>query len=348
MASAGPRSSSSRSEACLLSFQRVARIGVVVVGMLLAAGLGGCSQPPAEEPEFVFGRTGMGPLEFNYPRAAVIAPGGLLYVVDKAGRIQCFSQKGEFERVWRTPEIDKGKPTGLGCGPDGRIYAADTHYSRVLVYEPDGTLVRMFGEFGDGPGQFRLPTDVAVNAKGEIYVSEYGGNDRVSKFTPDWKFITSFGGSAYASSTMPDAPTGSLATQPAEAAMVRPQAILVAPDQTLWIADSCNHRICHFDADGKLLGTFGKLGRESGELNFPYNIDRLSDGTLLVCEYGNNRIQRFSAAGKPLGFWGRTGRHPGELAYPWALAIGQRDRVFVVDSGNNRVQVVDGLRVGHL
>lgn len=288
----------------------------------------GCAQSPTEAPEFLFGRTGMGVLEFNYPRAATVAPNGLLYVVDKAGRIQAFTQAGEFAYLWRTPEIERGKPTGLGSGPDSRVYAADTHYSRVLVFEPDGTLVRMFGEFGEAPGQFHLPTDVAVNARGEIYVSEYGGNDRVSKFTPDWQFILSFG-----------------AAGSGPGAMVRPQAIHVARDQTLWIADSCNHRICHFDADGNFLSAFGALGEAVGALNFPYNVERLDDGTLLVCEYGNNRIQRFTETGESLGIWGRAGRGRGELAYPWALAIGRQDRVFVIDSGNNRVQVVDARRV---
>lgn len=267
----------------------------------------------------------MGPLEFNYPRAAAISPNGDLYVVDKGGRIQRFTQGGEYVLDWRMPEIDAGKPTGLGIAGDGRVFAADTHYSRVVIFDADGNQVRTIGQLGNGAGQFQLPTDVAIDADGFVYVSEYGGNDRISKFTPDLEYMSSFGG-----------------RDSGESSLERPQSLLIAPDRTLWVADACNHRICHFDLDGKWLGTFGSPGHALGELWFPYSIDMLSDGTLVVCEYGNNRIQRFDASGRSLGIWGVAGRQPGELAYPWALAVGDHDHVFVIDSGNNRVQVIDG------
>jgi len=296
---------------------------------LSASAVPGCRPaaiPGTLPPLLLFGRTGMGPGEFNYPRAAAINDDGLLYVVDKAGRIQALTQTGEFVRAWRMPEIDAGKPTGLGIAPDGTVYAADTHYARVMFFSPDGECLGTFGSFGEGPGQFRLPTDVAVDRRGFIYVSEYGGNDRISKFSPQRQYLFSFGG-----------------RDAGEASLERPQALLIAPDATLWVADACNHRIGHFDADGRFLGAFGRAGHEIGQLWFPYSLDLLSDGTLAVCEYGNNRVQRFDPAGRSLGTWGGAGRRPGQLAYPWALAVGDDDRVLIIDSGNNRVQVVAGL-----
>ena len=223
------------------------------------------------------------------------------------------------------PEWSAGKPTGLGIGPDGKVYAADTHYARVMVFEPDGKPAGQFGSQGDGPGQFRMPTDVAINAGGEIYVSEYGGNDRISKFSPDRRYLLSFGG--------PDA---------SEARLQRPQALLLDTDGSLWVADACNHRICHFTAEGRWIEAIGHAGSGPGELRFPYGLDRLSDGTFVVCEYGNNRVQRLDRTGRSLGTWGSAGRRPGQIAYPWAAAVGPQDRMFVLDSGNNRVQVVDG------
>lgn len=292
----------------------------VLIGV--AAALGGCGEQPVS-PVTVVGQTGAGLGGFNYPRGIAVDPrDGSVYVVDKAGRIQRLTPAGRFLRDFRVPQIDAGKPIGLGVAPDGRVFVADTHYSRVLIFSPSGELLGSFGEHGDGPLQFRLPTDVKIDSDGFVYVAEYGGNDRISKLSPELDFLFSFGG------------PGS-----GEAALRRPQRLAVDPRGGLWVADSCNHRIAHFDRDGKFLGAFGRLGDGRGELRFPYGLDLLSDGTLVVCEYGNNRVQRFSRAGQSLGTWGLAGRSPGELAYPWAVAAVADDRLIVVDSGNNRLQV---------
>lgn len=298
------------------------RIALYACAVLFAPGCGDSSN--STSPVLLqFGRTGIGACEFNYPRAIARAPSGEIFVVDKAGRIQGFSDEGAYRVAWRMPEIRAGKPTGLGIGPDGRVYAADTHYARVKIFKPDGTPDGEFGGFGDVPGQFRLPTDVAIDTSGNVYVSEYGGNDRISRFTPDLKCVATF----------PDR---------AKFPLNRPQSLAFDRDGSLWVADSCNHRIVRLSPDGEVLAAFGSLGEAPGEFRFPYNVEPLSDGTIVVCEYGNNRVQHLTRDGKSLGFWGRAGRETGQLAYPWALTVGRNDRVYAVDSGNNRVQVFDG------
>ncbi|MBN1345287.1 MAG: hypothetical protein JXQ73_21520 [Phycisphaerae bacterium] len=270
-----------------------------------------------------FGETGLGEGEFSYPRAIAINPEGLVYVVDKSGRIQRFAPDGTWQLQWSMPEFRNGKPTGLTVDTKGRVFVADTHYYRVMVFDRDGKKLGDFGSQGRGDGQFELPTDVAIDREGFVYVSEYGGNDRISKYTPDWKFVASFGG--------PDS---------GPAALSRPSGLLFDENDDLWVADACNHRICRFDRSGKLLSTFGSLGDKAGQLSYPYDIDLLSDGTLLVCEYGNNRLQRFDRSGRSLGTWGTAGRKLGQLAYPWGVAVGQDRKVYVVDSGNSRIQIV--------
>lgn len=306
------------------------RAGRLRRGILGAVGwllLTGCGKAPLHDVpglRQIFGRTGMGPIEFSYPRA-MVRSGERFYIVDKAARIQCFEPSGDYVLEWRMPEFSAGKPTGLGAGPDGRIYAADTHYARVMVYEADGKFVASFGHKGNSPGEFNMPTDVALAPNGDIYVGEYGGNDRISRFTPRYEFVQSFGG--------PDS---------GEARLQRPQALAFDTAGELWVADAGNHRICRFSTDGRLEATFGQRGSGPGELSFPYGIDFLSDGTLVVAEYGNNRIQHFSRTGECLGIWGSAGRAPGQVAYPWAVAVGRDDVVWVLDSGNNRVQVIAG------
>ncbi len=272
----------------------------------------------------LFGSTGAGPGQFNYPRAIARSADGWIVVVDKGGRVQRLDARGRFLNAWTMPETLAGKPTGLCVAPDGRIFIADTHYARVMVFSPQGEVLTRFGAFGDAPGQFRLPTDVLVDFAGCIYVSEYGGNDRISKFSPRWEYLFSFGGR-----DSPDARTE------------RPQSLAIAKDGTLWVADACNHRVLRFDSDGRLLKQIGELGGAPGQFRFPYNVEPLSDGTLVVTEQGNNRVQRLREDGTSLGIWGRAGRAAGELAYPWALVVDAADRAYILDSGNNRIQVID-------
>ena len=314
--------------------------GAVILLTALCSLLVGCDERggSSDEPAVVgsFGRTGSGDGEFMYPRAIDICPDGSIWVVDKTGRVQHLAagkgakdMGGEFLGAFRMPLIEAGKPTGLTVGPDGNIYMADTHYHRVMVFSPSGTLVRQFGKFGQGPGCFIYPTDVAFIEDGprrRILVSEYGGNDRISVFEEDAsggiRFVRSFGA--------PGSGAGELS---------RPAALAVDHRRRrLYVADACNHRVAIYDLDCNLVGYIGSPGTQAGQLRYPYGLALLADGSLAVCEFGNNRLQIFSPEGKSLRTCGKAGREPGQLAYPWGLVVDKHNRACVVDAGNNRVQ----------
>lgn len=307
--------------ACRRPRRAVVRAAALLLATLVLAV--GCDRRlTSRKPERVIGNHGVGPGEFVFPRAVATGPDGCVYVVDKTARIQRFSPDGEYEFGWRMPEWDKGKPTGLMVDAQNHVWVADTHYARVVIYDRDGKELEHFGAEGEGPGQFIFPTHTAIGPDGTRYVSEYGGNDRISRFTPAWEYLGSFG----------DRNAG-------PAALVRPQAMAMDADGTLWVADACSHRICHYDGGGALLGAFGTMGSEPGQLKYPYGLALCPDGTLLVCEFGNNRIQRFDRSGKSLEAWGSAGAGPGQLAEPWGVAVGRDGRVYVVDYRNHRVQM---------
>ncbi len=315
--------------AVLLAAMFRAMRGRTVAVMLLCAAMvfAGCDSA-SDSPDDVdvvnaIGRTGRGPGEFIYPRAIDIAADGSLFVADKTGRIQHLSQSGEFLGVIKMPLTETGKPTGISIGPEGNLYVADTHYHRVIVFSPDGKEVRRFGRFGQVAGCFIYPTDIAFAPDGRIFVSEYGGNDRVSIYSRNGEFLGSFGS--------PGSRRGQLS---------RPSALCVDAERgILYVADACNHRIAIYNLDGKLTGYIGSVGSGTGQLRYPYDLALMDDGNLLVCEYGNNRLQLFSPDGRSLRTFGRAGRQLGQLAYPWAVAVDGQKRAYVVDAGNNRVQV---------
>ncbi len=263
-----------QSSICNLLF--TIRLGLLpAVITLLAA-----CEPPAITPNGVigiFGEVGLGPGAFSYPRAITAELGGSVFVVDKSGRVQRFAPDGTFETSWRMPETAQGKPVGLTVHPDGRIFVADTHYHRVMIFNRNGLVLGSFGREGTGDGEFLLPTDVAVDADGFLYVSEYQGNDRITKWAPDLTFVAVLG----------DTPIDGKR-------LSRPAGIDIDDEQTLWIADACNHRIVRLSLDGETLATFGRFGSGPGELRYPYDIDVSADGTIMVCEYEGNRLQWFS------------------------------------------------------
>ena len=279
------------------------------------------------EHRFHFGDVGRGNGQFEYPRALAISPvDGHVFVIDKSARVQRFSPEGEHELTWTMPDLENGKPTGIFIDTKNQIWIPDTHYARIIGFDRDGNELFRFGERGEGPGQFIFPTSVALDSNGFIYVSEYGGNDRINKFTPEFEYVLSF------------------ANDKAGAGwMNRPQTILIDDEDVIWATDSCGHRICRFDTDGKFLGALkltwpGDL--ESG-FSYPFGLDEDDEGRLLVADRGNNRIVRLSKSGMVKGAWGMAGRAATQIRQPWAVGAGDGRRVYCLDSWNNRVQVID-------
>ncbi len=305
-----------------LQLAQPCRRGVWLVGALALAGC--INAATSTTPELIWGEQGIEPGQLEKPRAIAIDANDDIYLVDMTARIQVFDAEGKYLRGWRTPASVNGRPTGLTMAKSGRLFVPDTHYYRVLVYEPDGTPVEsatLGATKGFGPGEFGWVTDVAEDSKGNIFVSEYGDHDRIQKFTQDGKYLLEWGGSGEAPGQFR-----------------RPQSMAIDADDHVWVADSCNHRVQEFDSQGKLIRHWGQEGSEPGQLYYPYSIVLDGKGTVYLCEYGNHRVQKFSLDGKSLGIWGTTGRGPGQLFNPWAIAFDSKGRLNVLDSNNHRVQ----------
>lgn len=296
---------------------------LTVASMPLVAG---CLESSALDsaPVTVWGGRGSNPGQFQKPRGMAIDGQDQIYIVDFAARIQVFDCSGQYLRGWRTREHRLGKPVGLGIARDGQLLVADTHYHRVLVYSSEGELLKTVGgKAGSGPGEFGLVTDVAQDSQGCYYVSEYGENDRIQKFDPQWNYVLQWGGHGQAPGQM-----------------IRPQGIAVDGQDRVWVADSCNHRIQVFDSKGNLLDCWGAEGSDPGQLQYPYGLQLAPDGSVYVAEFGNHRLQKFARDGTSLGCWGSHGRQPGQLHSPWAVVCDRRGNVHVLDTYNHRVQTV--------
>ncbi len=159
--------------------------------------------------------------------------------------------------------------TGLNFGPDGRLWIVDSWNNRVVPYNPaTGTFGTPIGIGGIGDGQLNHPEGVAVSAT-NVYVADTL-NNRVQEFTLGGQFVAQV-----------------------SAGLITPEGLTLASDGTLWVADTGNSRIRHFDANlVDLTDGFGSLGTDEGQFDRPHSL-AAHNGFLYVADTYNHRVQKF-------------------------------------------------------
>ncbi|MBS1249683.1 MAG: Serine/threonine-protein kinase PknD [Chloroflexi bacterium] len=131
-----------------------------------------------------------------------------------------------------------------------------------------------------------------------------------------------------------------------------PRDVAVAPDGTIYIADSSNHRVVHLSADGETLHTWGTFSAPQGgegetaapgTFNEPWGIAVGPDGSVYVADTWNHRVQKFTPAGDFVTTWGRFGQAESPDAFwgPRAVAVDEKGHVYVTDTGNKRIAIFD-------
>lgn len=217
------------------------------------------------------------------------------------------------------------------------------------------------------PGRLNMPQSAAAAPDGRIVVADTF-NHRVQVFTPGGAHLFTIGGLGslgIPSDQVPLIPgyAGNVngASTASEPRMFFPSGVDVDANGTIAVADTYNHRILIYTADGAFVRTVGQWGEAGwsdvnaslGRMAYPYQVavrrgTRLGDptdtaGRLYVLDQGNQRVQVFDAAFHPLfAFGGRDASSslPGNFEWPNGLAVdAARGQIFVADGNNHRVQV---------
>ncbi|HTK73914.1 MAG TPA: IPT/TIG domain-containing protein [Gemmataceae bacterium] len=257
-------------------------------------------------------------------------------------------------------------PEGMTTDPAGNLYIADTFNHRVRVVAPDGTISTFAGTgfpgYGgdDGPassGTMILPTDVAVDAAGNVYIADLG-NSRVRKVTRG--VITTLAGN---SGGLP--PRDGLAATAVR--LAGPTGLAVDAQGAVYIAegsigsgselDRGSFRIWKVVGDritsaaGVGLRSFSGDGGPAALAQFdaPAALAYDGKGNLYIADSQNHRIRRIApdgvvttVAGNALpGFSGDGGpATSAELNRPTGVAVDSNGNIYIADSGNNRVRMV--------
>ncbi|NOZ00932.1 MAG: hypothetical protein GXP54_03470 [Deltaproteobacteria bacterium] len=232
---------------------------------------------------------------------------GSIFIYDSGLRLQ-----GEIKGL--------DKPLGVAVDPDGRIYVGCDGGDSVEVFGTDGEKLATIGL-----GRIQMPNDLALDAKGNLYVADSRAN-RVLVFSIGGKFVRGIGACG-------------------ESDLSFPAALAVSGDE-LYVADQGNARIRVFDEEGVCLRTLGgPVGEFSddwkGKFVRPQSLDIDENGLVHVLDAFMNRVQVLDAVtGAFIRSYGEPGKAPGRLSLPLDILITSDGRVLAADSGNHRVGVI--------
>jgi DNA-binding beta-propeller fold protein YncE/predicted membrane-bound mannosyltransferase len=128
-----------------------------------------------------------------------------------------------------------------------------------------------------------------------------------------------------------------------------PRDVAIAPDGSLYVSDTGNHRIQHLNASGEVLhiwGTFADRSRGDappGTFYEPWGIAVDQNGFVYVADTWNHRIQKFSPQGTYITQWGFFGQGESGDAFwgPRDIVIDPYGYLLVTDTGNKRVAIFD-------
>lgn len=181
-----------------------------------------------------------------------------------------------------------GELTSLDRDGRGRMVVADRMSGRISIYDRTGSLLRLVGRSGEGPGEFVRPVDAVYLDDGSIAVVETG-RPRITRYEPTTDSVSVY--------RLRDAYYGQAAagTEGRLAVFVnRPGAD--AP------------RVQIYDLDGRLAGEFHRMRPEYSEV--PY-WSAMTKGLLAA---GGGRIVAGGNLMLPLALYGIDGTARGSVA----------------------------------
>jgi sugar lactone lactonase YvrE len=195
---------------------------------------------------------------FSNPRGIAHDGAGNFYVADGYHTVRKITEDGvvtTFAGTFNMPGTTDGTganarfkyPAGLAADAAGNVYVADNDNDTIRKITPAGVVTTFAGSPGvpgsaDGTGtnaRFYYPTGVAVDGNGNVYVTDYQ-NSTIRKITPA-RVVTTIGGAAGLGLIGDGTGSG--------ARFHLPRGITVAPDGSLYVADTDNYRIVRGQLD---------------------------------------------------------------------------------------------------
>lgn len=307
---------------------------------------------------------------FDHPKAIAIGPEGSIYVADTHNHaIRKLDVNGTVETVAGTGifghtdgEVENAQfygPEGIAIATDGTIYVADTLNHLIRRINPDGQvstlnapsdrlveiipgLVEQAGDYQDGAlseAKFNEPTALAIDHKGNLYVSDKG-NQVIRYIDLENELVTTVAGQKpnYESNKL-YAAGGYKDGEALQASFHSPQGIALTNNGGLVIADRLNHVIRYLN-EGNVTTLAGE-GEVSPSAGFyaPSDVAVTEDGTVIVADSYHNQLRQFSLHQQTFsdvqGHWAEESI---QRAVHLGMINGYPDGRFQPDASINRIE----------
>ncbi|MBC8280212.1 MAG: PD40 domain-containing protein [Chloroflexi bacterium] len=239
---------------------------------------------------------------FMAPSGVAVDPLGNLYVADTGtARVQSFTTHEEFANRWQVdldPVVNpfiqnpvvgpnENYPTqALAIGPNGNVFVAvggvNARSANVQTFTSAGVPIGMWGESGEGDGQFKSPRGIAVDHNGNVYVADEL-NHRVLKFSTQGQFFYQIGASQ----------GGKPVSGDGDGEFNAPTSVAVDSEGRVYVSEWGNHRVQVFSPTGEFIGKWGTKGSDDGQFLSPFGLAADDTDHVYVVDANNHRIQKF-------------------------------------------------------
>ncbi|NCO57158.1 MAG: 6-bladed beta-propeller [Deltaproteobacteria bacterium] len=205
--------------------------------------------------------------------AALDGHGHLLVSDSVLGQVLRFDLKGRS-----LGELGSGglldRPTGIAVDTErDRIYVADTTRHQVVVFGPDGQVVRVIGGRGAKAGEFNFPTHLALDRHGNLYVTD-AMNFRIQILDPAGRSLAVIG-------RLGDGP----------GTFSKPKGVAVDSLDHLLVVDALFDNVQVLARTGAPLLAFAHSGSDAASLWLPSGIAIDAHDRVYVADTYNHRIQ---------------------------------------------------------
>lgn len=248
-----------------------------------------------------------------------------MYVTDSGdSEIKKFNADGHLLLSWSQMGSSSGQfrnPSGIFVS-DKYVYVADTGNSRIAMFNKTGGFLYSWGTQGKGAGMFQTPMAIDSDHRGELFVgdAEQGTiqlfdsigtyKDHIDSSLADSASFLGIKALAfdshdnmYAVSTdnriLKYSDIGEFQNfyglgGTGDGEFASPSAIAVDSKNSIYVADTGNHRIEKFDSNGNFLLSFGTQGSGDGQFEQPTGLAVDSNDNIYVVDKKNNNVQKFA------------------------------------------------------